>query len=397
MSGTEKISIVFIAWKNVVRKLFRNIVVGLAVSLLVALLVFAVLFDNSVKEDIEAASRKLGADVVLVPPEAKELAEDFILESREKTFYMDRKILEEVARLPEVEQLTYQIYMDTLESGCCSIVEGQVTVIEQDTDFVIKPWLAPGARPLGPGEVYVGSYVYEYLGRISTARLFDKEIKVAGHLEKTGTGLDHGIFMRSEDLDMTSPAVAGQFKPGQVSIVFMKVKEGTSLDAVMRKIVDINPSIGIMTRANIGGGVKATLKDITRIFSITIVISSVLAVLLAWSTFTALANERRREVGIMRAIGANRGHIMRIFLSEAVIISLLGGLIGVAIGHYLIHHLAQDFQLLTRLEAISVTSWRTVSLSVLCLAAGVGVCLIGAMLPIMRLARLEPLLAIKDE
>ena len=77
-------SILHLAWKTVSRKLFRNIVLAVAVSLLVALLVFALLFNRAVNDDIEAASRKLGADIVLVPVDAMHNAEEFILESKKK-------------------------------------------------------------------------------------------------------------------------------------------------------------------------------------------------------------------------------------------------------------------------------------------------------------------------
>ena len=152
-----------------------------------------------------------------------------------------------------------------------------------------------------------------------------------------------------------------------------------------------------MTRANIGGSVLSTLKDITRIFSITIAISSAMAILLAWSTFTALANERQREVGIIRALGARKPHIIKMFLAEAVIISVFGGLFGVIAGHMLIQYLASDFELLARLGAISPTSPKTVILSVTSVLAGIAICLTGASLPIARLANMEPLQAIKEE
>ena len=392
------ISLYAVAWKNVSRKLFRNIVVAIAVALLVSLLVFSSLFSSAVKNDIEHASRKLGADIVLVPPEAKELAEDFILESKEKTFYMDRLSYEEIIKLPEIEKATYQIYLDTIESGCCSIIEGQVVVFEQGTDFIITPWLRPGAKKhLKSGEVYVGSYVAEYLGLLNTITLFDKQLVVAGELEETGIGVDHGLFVRAEDLDMTSPGVAGQYKPGEISIAFLRLKQGADPETVARKIIEIDPKIGVMTRANIGGSVLSTLKDITRIFSITIAISSAMAILLAWSTFTALANERQREVGIIRAIGARKHHIIKMFLAEAFIISVFGGLLGVIAGHMLIQYLASDFELLARLGAISPTSPKTVILSVTSVLAGIAVCFTGASLPIARLANMEPLQAIKEE
>lgn len=397
MSTSARQSINLLAWKNVTRKIFRNVVIALAVSLLVALLVFAMLFDKAVKEDIDAATRKLGADIVLVPAEAKDIAEEFILESKEKTFYMDEFVFESIKDLPEIRNANYHIYLDTLESSCCSIEEGQVVAFDAANDFVIKPWLEGDPPPLKKGEVYVGSYVYEYLGLIDTASLFGFPVKVVGHLKETGTGLDHGIFMREDDLKRITETATGGYKRDKISIIFLKVREGYDINEVANKIQSINPTIGIMTRGTIGADVRATLKDIIQVFSITILISSTLAILLAWSTFTALANERRREVGILRAIGAHRAHILKMFLSEAMIISLIGGLLGVVTGHYLINHLAGEFHLLTRLGAIAAASTDNILISLIALLSGIAVCLVGAAVPVIRLARMEPLLAIKEE
>ena len=391
------LSILLIAWKTVTRKIFRNVVLALAVSLLVSLLVFALLFNRAVKDDIAAASRKLGADIVMVPAEAMEMAEEFILESKKKGFYMDKEIYETVKSMPEIKAATYQIYLETLESGCCSIVEGQVVAFDPETDFVISPWFNSPPPPLQDGEVYIGSYVYEFLGLIDTATLFGHKVKVVGDLEETGTGLDHGLFMRVRDLDTISSDISGKYKRGDISIIFLKLNEDADQPAFLNKLAIMFPNTGMMTRGSIGSDVRATLRDITRVFSITIAISSALAVLLAWSTFTALANERRREVGILRAIGAHKSHIMKMFLSEASIISLTGGFIGIGIGNYLIHHLAGNFDLLSRLGAYSSFSLLNFLYSLLAMLIGVSVCLFGAAIPVIRLAALEPLQAIKDD
>ena len=377
MSAQGLDSILTIAWKTVTRKIFRNIVLALAVALLVSLLVFALLFNRAVHDDIEAASKKLGADLVMVPVEAIDVAEEFILESKKKDFYMDKAIFETVQELPEVQAATFQIYLETLESGCCSIVEAQVVAFDPESDFVISPWFSGEPPPLGDGEVYIGSYVYEYLGLIDTPTLFNQKVKVVGDLNETGTGLDHGIFMRVKDLDKISSTVTGEYRPGKISIIFVKFKEGVNLDDVTDKLQGMFPNTGMMTRGSIGADVRATLQDIMSVFSITIAISSALAVLLAWSTFTALANERRREVGILRAIGAHKAHIMKMFLSEASIISLIGGCIGIGIGNYLIHHLAGNFDLLSKLGAYASISWLNILYSILAMLVGIGVCLIG--------------------
>ncbi|MBI5556295.1 MAG: ABC transporter permease [Deltaproteobacteria bacterium] len=392
----RSVAIAAIAWKNVARKIFRNLILALAVSLLVALLSFALLFTKAVREDIDAATRRLGADIVIVPSEAKTMADEFILESVIKTFYMDDLVFDSVMDLPEIAAGTYQIYLHTLSSGCCSIDEGQVIAFNPDTDFVVTPWLK-GAKQLNEGEVFIGSYVYDYLGLISTAKLFGSGVKIVGHLEETGTGLDRGIFMRIDDLNKISKEAMGEYAPGNISIIFLKVKEGADVDQVVAKIRKINPRIGIMTRGSIGADVRDTLQDILKIFSITIAISSILAILLAWSTFTAMTNERQREVGILRALGARRHHIVQMFLGEAFIISLAGGLLGIGLGHGLIIYLADDFNLLTRLGAHSVLTPANILLSGVAMLSGITVCLIGALAPVLRLARMEPLLAIKEE
>jgi len=260
-------SIIAIAWKTVVRKLFRNVVLVLAVCLLVSLLVFALLFNNAVKSDLEDASKRLGADIVIVPQEAKSVAEEFILDSKIKTFYMDEFVFESLADLPEIKQATYHIYLNTLGSGCCSIDEGQVIAFDPNTDFVIRPWLETGPETLNHTEIYVGSYIYEYLGLINTATLFGQGVKVVGHLKETGTGIDRGVFMRIDDLQKVTTSAMGDYKPGKISIIFLKLKEGEDADKVVAKIRTINPRIGIMTRGNIGAGIRTTLKDIVRGFS----------------------------------------------------------------------------------------------------------------------------------
>lgn len=397
MSNKSFDSLMVTAWKTVYRKVFRNIVLALAVSLLVSLLVFALLFNRAVQDDIDAASRKLGADIVMVPAAAIEMAEEFILESKKKGFYMDMDVYEKVKNLPEIKAATYQIYLETLESGCCSIVAGQVVAFDPETDFVITPWFKEPPPPLGESEVYIGSYVYEYLGLIDTPTLFNHKVKVVGDLQETDTGLDHGLFMRVEDLNKISAQAQGKYKPGDISIVFLKVKEGVDLDALIDKMSIMFPNVGIMTPGSIGTDVRATLEDITKIFSITIIISSALAVLLAWSTFTALANERRREVGILRAIGAHRSHIMKMFLTEAAIISLIGGVIGIILGNYLIHSLAGNFELLSKLGAYASLNILNLFYSLIAMMVGIGVCLFGAAIPVVRLANLEPLVAIKED
>ncbi|MBX5494391.1 MAG: ABC transporter permease [Bryobacteraceae bacterium] len=98
--------------------------------------------------------------------------------------------------------------------------------------------------------------------------------------------------------------------------------------------------------------------------------------------------ERTREIGIRRAIGARQADIIRQFLTEAVLISILGGLIGIAFGFSLSRIIA------------AAAGWSTVvTLSSIAVAFGVsvGIGLLFGIYPAVQAARLDPIEAIRYE
>jgi putative ABC transport system permease protein len=99
-------------------------------------------------------------------------------------------------------------------------------------------------------------------------------------------------------------------------------------------------------------------------------------------------SERTREIGIRKAVGARRQDIERQFLVETVLLSLLGGLIGVAAGW----SLAQLVAAFSPLPA-KVTLW-SVGLA---LALGAGTGIIFGVYPAARAARLDPIVALRAE
>ena len=98
--------------------------------------------------------------------------------------------------------------------------------------------------------------------------------------------------------------------------------------------------------------------------------------------------ERTREIGIRRAIGAKQKDIIRQFLTEAVLISIMGGLLGIIFGVTLAHLIA------------SAAGWSTVvTTGSIAVAFGVscGIGLVFGIYPAMQAARLDPIEAIRYE
>lgn len=131
------------------------------------------------------------------------------------------------------------------------------------------------------------------------------------------------------------------------------------------------------------------------IFSATIIIVSILSIFLAWTVFSAVVNERSREVGIMRAVGAKGEHIMRLFIAEVVLIGAVGGIAGAACGTMLSIVLGSEFNLLRNLPT-DLDGVERLVIASMWLVIGTLVCLVGAFAPIQRLKQMEPITVIKE-
>jgi len=53
---------------------------------------------------------------------------------------------------------------------------------------------------------------------------------------------------------------------------------------------------------------------------------------LAWLALSGLVAERQREIGVMKAVGWRAQDVTRVFLAESLLLSLAGGLVGIALG-----------------------------------------------------------------
>ena len=99
-------------------------------------------------------------------------------------------------------------------------------------------------------------------------------------------------------------------------------------------------------------------------------------------------NERTYEIGIRKAMGARRRDIRRQFLVEAILLSMLGGVLGILGGALLALLISSISPLPAR-----VTTW---SIGV-ALALGAGTGIIFGVYPASRAARLDPITALRQE
>jgi putative ABC transport system permease protein len=143
--------------------------------------------------------------------------------------------------------------------------------------------------------------------------------------------------------------------------------------------------------------------EVLRVYSVTMNITSVFALVIGmfiiYNSFAIAVTQRRAEIGILRALGATRRQIRRLFLLESGLAGLVGALLGLAFGLLLAKGIAGYigqmvegvYGIAQRVEDVAGSP----SLMLFALAMGVATSLVAASLPARRAARVDPVKALQ--
>ncbi|GAA1008789.1 ABC transporter permease [Streptomyces thermogriseus] len=124
-------------------------------------------------------------------------------------------------------------------------------------------------------------------------------------------------------------------------------------------------------------------------------IAFLVGVFLIINTFSMLVAQRTREIGLMRAIGSSRGQVNRSVLAEALLLGVVGSVLGVGAGVGLAVGLMKLMGLMgMKLSMDDLTvAWTTPAIGIL---LGVVVTVLAAYLPARRAGRISPMAALRD-
>ena len=214
-----------------------------------------------------------------------------------------------------------------------------------------------------------------------------KPMKLVGLVKSKGaeallqTGL---VFMP------LSRAQARFLRPGQINGVQIVTASGEDDDEVMQRVAKVLPA-GLEVRPPTSSAqmLEQTLLSTNQGLRLTTAFSLLLAGFIILNTFLMNVGERRRHLAITRAIGATRRQLGYMLLGEAVLLGLLGTVLGIGSGLVTAYYLNMG---LSRLLDVSLPgiqlSWEPFILAV---AFGFGVAIVGAIVPAWRVSRLSPL------
>ena len=238
-----------------------------------------------------------------------------------------------------------------------------------------------------------------------TIRVNGQNFRVVGVMEaKGGTGFmnaDSQVYVPLTTA-MTRLARAGQFRGGNtVSVINIKITDMKMQDTVVQEISEVlrerhhiqfTDDFSITSQQDVLNTATQVTGTLTIFLGGIAAISLVVGGIGIMNIMLVSVTERTREIGIRKAIGARKGDIMTQFLTEAIILSLSGGLIGVALGA-LIAKLISGMSFGTTILS-TVVDLDSVLLAVL-FSAGIG--LFFGSYPANRAASLHPIEALRYE
>jgi putative ABC transport system permease protein len=206
-----------------------------------------------------------------------------------------------------------------------------------------------------------------------------------------------GIYAKNDVMGgwLMSAADATGFRVNQPSQGFVKLAPGASVAGVRAHLNDLlkdSPEVTVSDRSEFVRQQTSQFNTVLTMIQVLLALAILIAVLGIVNTLALSVLERTRELGLLRAIGLRRAQAMRMVTVEAVVISVFGALLGLAVGCGLGAAVVR---------ALRDQGFTTLALpwsqmgTYLALAAVVGV--IAAVLPAIRAARTNVLAAIAYE
>ncbi len=254
-------------------------------------------------------------------------------------------------------------------------------------------------RYLEPDAIFLGRRLAERYG-LSVGLPLDvnagwlaRRLVVRGLLEGQGPGK-----ATLEELAVMDVAAA-QFtfdRLGRLDRIDLVTDPARSVDEVSRAVQALLPPGLTVKRPDQR---NAQIERMTRAFRLNVSLLSVVALLvglfLVYNTVSFAVLRRRREVGILRSLGLSPGGIARLFLTEVVLIGIVGAVVGIGVGLALSNGVLQTLartvsNLYGEVPAFPPVTWAHPAVLMQGLLIGIGVAVLGSLGPIREALSVEP-------
>ncbi|MER7581886.1 ABC transporter permease [Kitasatospora sp. NPDC097691] len=259
------------------------------------------------------------------------LVADYVIGSRSTTDGVDQAAVRRVAGTAGVRAAS-GITDSTMVAGGTVL---QVAGVDPDAvGTVVRLDVTGGSvQDLGPGRIAVSATVARQ-HRLSPGDRLDARIGRAQDVRPyTVVGVYRDNPTALDVLAARAEVAPDSHLPGSVQRILVRT-DGSShaMEERLRTAVGNSPLLKVQDRAGLVREAAGTMGDLLAVLYVMLAVGAVIGALGIVNTLAVSVAERTREIGLLRAVGLDRGGVRRMICLEAVTIAAFGTLLGLAAG-----------------------------------------------------------------
>jgi putative ABC transport system permease protein len=388
------VNLVRLALKNIAGSPFRSAIVFLCVALVAGSAIWITLVIQGAEENLRRSM------VSLLQPGV-----DIVIATRGGDVGMGGGAPAsgpaEIRAVPGVAAASPQLHLTTLyDSPYCTDPELFLVAFDPATDFVVLPRLSQKLDgDLQVDEAIAGSNVSAAPGT-QNINLSGYELKLVGQLSPTGTSLDHSLFVTTQTAVAMFrlsryQAAAGvdnalNISPSSTPVILVKIQPGSDPHQVAVQILEKSRGVVPFEHVSFFQKGRAQVAGLQRSLPGLLAGTWVLSIVFIGLVFTVAVHQRRREIGVLRALGSTRKSVLWSILAEGLMLALAGGTVGALLATLAILRFRDQIVQSAGLPLSSPPPLTLLALAVgVVLLALVSVTL-AALLPALSISRQEP-------
>jgi putative ABC transport system permease protein len=320
-----------IAIKNMSRRKAKAAFILAGLMIGVATVVALISFTRAMTAEINDKLEKYGANILAVPKTDSLQLTYGGLSLGGISFEMQEINQADLAGIGKIKNAANVAAVGPMVLGSIDVEGKRVLLagVDFEASLILKPWWKINGRTPGSREIVVGNEAARILDTTKNGKITinGTPYTVSGVLGATGSQDDQLIFSRVG----TAQSILN--KEGLISMVeIAALCTACPITEMVRQISGVLPGARVMAIQQVVKGRMDTLQRFKKFSYGTSAVVLLVGSLVVLVTMMGSVRERTGEIGIFRAIGFRRSHIMQIIFIEAFLISAMAGLLGYAAG-----------------------------------------------------------------
>ena len=314
-----------LVYTNLLRRKGRFIFTLLGITIGMASFVALLSLGGNMRTEVTRQAGALGANIIVTPKNWCAYDQISILTGESLPESLQYEVFDKVSAIEGITAVPYLTQKTAVRNNPVLVVGIMPHEMKEFKGWILSEgsyFESEDERVAVIGSSLSGSFD---IGLNDVLTIRGESFPIKAILEPTGNNDDTAIYLPISIVQEIYDV------DGYISYIAARVDDMTKMDSYIAAIVDV-ANVAVTTDQQLLSSVLAILGSVNVTLQLIAGVALIAAAFGIINTMMTAIYERRREIGILRAIGGKASTIFKLFLLESGIYGLLGGILGVFIG-----------------------------------------------------------------